>query len=114
VSEKEEGDEAAQQRAAHLVARWIMGVVGAAALVQSACGIGTGRLTYSVGEFSDDTRVLTAPGELAQGIVCFAVLGGLLFGYAMWPERFHHRPRIIVASLVAFLLALGWLGRLGL
>jgi hypothetical protein len=96
-----------------MVARWIMGVVGAAALVQAAWGIGTGRLTYSVGELSDDTRVLTAPGELAQGVVCFAVLGGLLFGYAMWPERFHHRPLAIGASVAAFLFALGWLGRLG-
>jgi hypothetical protein len=31
----------------------------------------------------------------------------------MWPERFHHRPLVIGASVVAFLVALGWLGRLG-
>jgi hypothetical protein len=111
--ERDDGDDAAHQRGAHLLARWIMGVVGAGALVQSACGIGTGRLTYSVGEFGDDTRVLTAPGELAQGIVCFAVMGALLCGYAMWPARFHHRPLVIGASVAAFLFALGWLGRLG-
>jgi hypothetical protein len=105
------GDDPEAPAAHLLLARWIMGVVGGAALLQAAWGIGTGRLTYSVGDFGDDTRVLTAPGELTQGVLCFAIMGGLLFGFAMWPQRFQSRTAI-VASLAAGLFALYWLGRL--
>jgi len=105
------GDDPEAPAAHLLLVRGIMGGVGVGALLQAACGIGTGRLTYSVGEFGDDNRVLTAPGELAQGVLCFAIMGGLLFGFAMWPQRFQSRTAI-VASLAAGLFALYWLGRL--
>jgi hypothetical protein len=86
-----------------MLARWIIGVVGAGILLNTMVGVIRERLTWSVEWVGERTVVLTGGREIGLGAAYSGALAAVLISAALAP-RWFRRPLV---ALVALLIVLG-------
>lgn len=95
-----------------VLARWIVGLIGAGILLITVVGFIRGRLAWSVEWVGERTVVLTGAREIALGAAYWGALAAVLISAAVAPRPFR-RPLVAVGALLIVLAAMLGLASLG-